>query len=109
MAKKPIKKNKNEKKKELNGNKNEKINNIRPKKFTLKVTSKMKKKLKFTNSKLNIDKLKIKKVISHLIKEEPPKIKESDNEEEKRDIKDEINEEGGVPLYLFIKIEIFYD
>ena len=102
MAKKPIKKNKNEKKKELNGNKNEKINNIRPKKFTLKVTSKMKKKLKSTQNKLSIDKTKLKKVISHLIKEEPPIIKHEENEEIEED---EIKGEGGVPLYLFITLK----
>ena len=102
MAKKPIKKNKNEKKKELNENKNEKINNIRPKKFTLKVTSKMKKKLKSTQNKLSIDKTKLKKVISHLIKEEPPIIKHEENEEIEED---EIKGEGGVPLYLFITLK----
>ena len=102
MAKKPIKKNKNEKKKELNENKNEKINYIRPKKFTLKVTSKMKKKLKSTQNKLSIDKTKLKKVISHLIKEEPPIIKHEENEEIEED---EIKGEGGVPLYLFITLK----
>ena len=75
MVKKQIK---NDKKKSKDDNLR-KNKDIKPKKFILQVTSKMKKKLKFTNSKLNIDKLKIKKVISHLIKEEPPIIKESDD------------------------------
>ena len=100
MAKKPIKKNKNEKSKGLNKFKNS--NNIKPKKFTLQITSKMKKKLKFTKSKLNIDKLKIKKVIAHLIKEEPPIFKETNKEKKNEEIEDEINSGGGVPLYLYI-------
>ena len=108
MAKKPIKKikNKNEKQKELNSNKIGKINNTKPKKFTLKVTSKMKKKLKFTQNKLHIDKIKLKKVISHLIKEEPPILKNINQKEENEEIeKDEIKGEGGVPLYLFITLK----
>ena len=108
MAKKPIKKikNKNEKQKELNSNKIEKINNTKPKKFTLKVTSKMKKKLKFTQNKLHIDKIKLKKVIFHLIKEEPPILKNINQKEENEEIEeDEIKGEGGVPLYLFITLK----
>ena len=108
MAKKPIKKikNKNEKQKELNSNKIGKINNTKPKKFTLKVTSKMKKKLKFTQNKLHIDKIKLKKVISHLIKEEPPILKNINQKEENEEIEeDEIKGEGGVPLYLFITLK----
>ena len=101
MVKKQIK---NDKKKSKDDNLR-KNKDIKPKKFILQVTSKMKKKLKFTNSKLNIDKLKIKKVISHLIKEEPPIIKESDDEGEKNEINNEINEEGGVPLYLYITLK----
>ena len=100
MAKKAIKTNKNEKSKGLNKFKNS--NNIKPKKFTLQITSKMKKKLKFTKSKLNIDKLKIKKVIAHLIKEEPPIFKETNKEKKNEEIEDEINSGGGVPLYLYI-------
>ena len=108
MAKKPIKKikNKNEKQKELNSNKIGKINNTKPKKFTLKVTSKMKKKLKFTQNKLHIDKIKLKKVISHLIKEEPPILKNINQKEENEEIEeDKIKGEGGVPLYLFITLK----
>ena len=85
MAKKRFKKNKKEK----------------PKKFTLKITSKMKKKLKFTKTKLNIDKLKIKKVLSHLIKEEPPIIIDK-NELEEEENEEVMKGEGGVPLYLYI-------
>ena len=108
MAKKPIKKNKNknEKQKELNSNKIRKINNIKPKKFTLKVTSKMKKKLRFTQNKLHIDKIKLKKVISHLIKEEPPILQNINQKEENEEIEeDEIKSEGGVPIYLFITLK----
>ena len=102
MAKKPIKGNKNEKQKEK---KVQKISEIKPKKFTLKVTSKMKKKLKFTQNKLSIDKLKLKKIISHLIKEEPPIFKNSKEAENEEIEEDEIKGEGGVPLYLFITLK----
>ena len=101
MAKKPIKTNKKEKSKEL---KESKKSNIKPKKFTLQITSKMKKKLKFTKSKLNIDKLKFKKVISHIIKEEPPLLRDN-NKEENEELEDEIKGEGGVPLYLYITLK----
>lgn len=101
MAKKPIKGNKNEKQKEIKEKKVQKISEIKPKKFTLKVTSKMKKKLKFTKTKLNIDKLKIKKVLSHLIKEEPPIIIDK-NELEEEENEEVMKGEGGVPLYLYI-------
>ena len=105
MAKKPIKGNKNEKQKEIKEKKVQKISEIKPKKFTLKVTSKMKKKLKFTQNKLSIDKLKLKKVISHLIKEEPPIFKNSKEAENEEIEEDEIKGEGGVPLYLFITLK----
>ena len=105
MAKKPIKGNKNEKQKEIKEKKVQKISEIKPKKFTLKVTSKMKKKLKFTQNKLSIDKLKLKKVISHLIKEEPPIFKNSKKAENEEKEEDEIKGEGGVPLYLFITLK----
>ena len=106
MAKKPIKKYKNEKRKDLNENQIEKINSIKPKKFTLKVTSKMKKKLKSTQNKLSIDTTKLKKVISHLIKEEPPILKNIKQEEENEEIEEDvIKGEGGVPLYLFITLK----
>ena len=101
MAKKRFKKNKKEKPKELSENKEQKISDIKPKKFTLKITSKMKKKLKFTKTKLNIDKLKIKKVLSHLIKEEPPIIIDK-NELEEEENEEVMKGEGGVPLYLYI-------
>ena len=105
MAKKPIKGNKNEKQKEIKEKKDQKISEIKPKKFTLKVTSKMKKKLKFTQNKLSIDKLKLKKIISHLIKEEPPIFKNSKEAENEEIEEDEIKGEGGVPLYLFITLK----
>lgn len=105
MAKKPIKGNKNEKQKEIKEKKVQKISEIKPKKFTLKVTSKMKKKLKFTQNKLSIDKLKLKKIISHLIKEEPPIFKNSKEAEIEEIEEDEIKGEGGVPLYLFITLK----
>lgn len=101
MAKKTFKKNKKEKPKEFRENKEQKISDIKPKKFTLKITSKMKKKLKFTKTKLNIDKLKIKKVLSHLIKEEPPIIIDK-NELEEEENEEGMKGEGGVPLYLYI-------
>ncbi len=100
MAKKRFKKNHKEKPKEIHENEKQKIN-IKPKKFTLKITSKMKKKLKFTKTKLNIDKLKIKKVLSHLIKEEPP-IVVDENELEEEENEEVMKGEGGVPLYLYI-------
>ncbi len=65
----------------------------------------MKKKLKFTQNKLSIDKLKLKKVISHLIKEEPPIFKNSKEAENEEIEEDEIKGEGGVPLYLFITLK----
>ena len=102
MAKKPIKTNKKDKSKEL---KEYKKNGVKPKKFTLQITSKMKKKLKFTKTKLNIDKLKIKKVISHINKEEPTIIKHISKEEENEEIENEIKDEGGVPLYLYITLK----
>ena len=105
MAKKPIKGNKNEKQKEIKEKKVQKISEIKPKKFTLKVTSKMKKKLKSTQNKLSIDKTKLKKVISHLIKEEPPIFKNSKEAENEEIEEDEIKGEGGVPLYLFITLK----
>ena len=105
MAKKPIKGNKNEKQKEIKEKKVQKISEIKPKKFTLKVTSKMKKKLKFTQNKLSIDKLKLKKIISHLVKEEPPIFKNSKKAENEEIEEDEIKGEGGVPLYLFITLK----
>ena len=109
MGKKHIKKhNKKDKLKENKENKNIKDNsNIRPKKFMLNVTSKMKKKLKYTQNKLNIDKSKIIKVISHLMKEEPPIFKNINDQEFKNYEKEEeeIKGEGGVPLYLYITLK----
>ena len=109
MGKKHIKKqNKKDKLKENKENKNIKDNsNIRPKKFMLNVTSKMKKKLKYTQNKLNIDKSKIIKVISHLMKEEPPIIKNINDQEFKNyeKVEEEIKGEGGVPLYLYITLK----
>ena len=103
MVKKFNKTNKGQKSKEIKDNKLN--NNIRPKKFQLKVTSKMKKKLKLTKHKLNIERLKIKKVISHIIKEEPPILKDLNEEQENEELEEEIKGEGGVPLYLFITLK----
>jgi hypothetical protein len=114
MAKKPIK-NKN-KKSEKNGNKKDNLeqkdNKIKTKKFSIKVTSKMKKKLKYTQNKLKIDKIKIKKIISHIIKSEPPIIKEIKNNEEieendnsQSQSENDIEQEGGVPIYLYITLK----
>jgi hypothetical protein len=103
MVKKFNKTNKSQKSKEIKDNK---LNNkIKPKKFELKVTSKMKKKLKLTKHKLNIERLKIKKVISHIIKEEPPILKDLNEEQENEELEEEIKGEGGVPLYLFITLK----
>ena len=92
---------------DIKENKKEKDIKIKSKKFSIKVTSKMKKKLKYTQNKLKIDKIKIKKIISHIIKEEPPitklnneKMKEKDNS----DIED-IVQEGGVSIYLYITLK----
>ena len=127
MAKKQIKKHKSNNKKDIIiDNKNKKNKNviekekgkekekeIKSKKFSIKITSKMKKKLKYTQYKLKIDKIKIKKIISHIIKEEPPIIKENnekkeneedENEESNSEI-DNIIQEGGVPIYLYITLK----
>ena len=103
MVKKFNKTNKSQKSKEIKDN--ELNNKIKPKKFELKVTSKMKKKLKLTKHKLNIERLKIKKVISHIIKEEPTILKDLNEEQENEELEEEIKGEGGVPLYLFITLK----
>ena len=103
MVKKFNKTNKGQKSKEIKDNKLN--NNIRPKKFQLKVTSKMKKKLKLTKTKLNIERFKIEKVISHIIKEEPPILKDLNEEQENEELEEEIKGEGGVPLYLYITLK----
>ena len=103
MAKKNIKINKKEEKID---NKKEKGSKIKSKKFSIKVTSKMKKKLKYTKNKLQIDKIKLNKIISHLIKEEPPISKEVNDKleiEEKEE--EEIAQEGGVSIYLYITLK----
>jgi hypothetical protein len=67
----------------------------------------MKKKLKYTQNKLKIDKIKIKKIISHIIKEEPPIIKQNNEkmkEEDNSEI-EEIGQEGGVSIYLYITLK----
>jgi hypothetical protein len=110
MVKKQIKKSKNnnneirESKKE---NIKEKDNKIKSKKFSIKITSKMKKKLKYTQNKLKIDKIKIKKIISHIIKEEPPIIKQNNKKMKEKDNSDEedIGQEGGVSIYLYITLK----
>ena len=103
MVKKFNKTNKGQKSKEIKDNKLN--NNIRPKKFQLKVTSKMKKKLKLTKTKLNIERFKIETVISHIIKEEPPILKDLNEEQENEELEEEIKGEGGVPLYLYITLK----
>ena len=103
MVKKFNKTNKGQKSKEIKDNKLN--NNIRPKKFQLKVTSKMKKKLKLTKTKLNIERFKIEKVISHIIKEEPPILKDLNEEQENEELEGEIKGEGCVPLYLYITLK----
>ena len=109
MAKKNIKNNKNNDKKETKIDKqNKKDIKIKTKKFSINVTSKMKKKLKFTQKKLNIDKTKLRKIISHIIKSEPPKakrIEENADNLEKNSESEEIIQEGGVPIYLYITLK----
>ena len=110
MVKKQIKKSKinsNEIRESKKDNLKEKNTKIKSKKFSIKVTSKMKKKLKYTQNKLKIDKIKIKKIISHIIKEEPPIIKQNNEkmkEEDNSDIED-IGQEGGVSIYLYITLK----
>ena len=112
MVKKLIKKSKNNSN-EIRESKKEKIkekekdNKIKSKKFSIKVTSKMKKKLKYTQNKLKIDKIKIKKIISHIIKEEPPIIKQNNEKIKQKDNSDmeDIGQEGGVSIYLYITLK----
>ena len=109
MAKKQIKhkkKEKNNKNKEENTK--EKDNIIKTKKFSINVTSKMKKKLKYTQNKLKIDKKKINQIISHIIKTEPPVSKEINKNLEHEEIEEEeenIEQEGGVSIYLYITLK----
>ena len=111
MAKKPIKNHKKNTNKETKiDDKNEKDKVIKSKKFSIKITSKMKKKLKYTQNKLKIDKIKLKKIISHIIKEEPPIVKENNEsieseEEEENSELENITQEGGVSIYLYITLK----
>ena len=110
MAKKQIKKSKinsNEIRESKKDNIKEKSTKIKSKKFSIKITSKMKKKLKYTQNKLKIDKIKIKKIISHIIKEEPPIIKQNNKKMKEKDNSDEedIGQEGGVSIYLYITLK----
>ena len=110
MVKKQIKKSKingNEIRETKKDNIKEKNTKIKSKKFSIKVTSKMKKKLKYTQNKLKIDKIKIKKIISHIIKEEPPIIKQNNKKMKEKDNSDEedIGQEGGVSIYLYITLK----
>ena len=110
MAKKQINNIKSKDKKEEKINdKREKDTKIKSKKFSIKITSKMKKKLKYTKNKLNIDKTKLNKIIAHIIKEEPPISKEVNDqeiEENENDSKSkEIEQEGGVSIYLYITLK----
>ena len=77
---------------------------LKSKKYSINITSKMRKKLKFTQKKLQIDKIKIKKIISHIIKEEPPITKENKRGEGDSEL-EEIEQEGGVPVYLYITLK----
>ena len=99
MVKKQSKKNKtNELTKTKKDNIIGKYNENKSKKFSIKVSSKMKKKLKYTQNKLKIDKSKIEIIISHIKKEEPPlnkEISENNSENEGEDLED-IGQEGGV-------------
>lgn len=108
MVKKQSKKNKtNELTKTKKDNIIGKYNENKSKKFSIKVSSKMKKKLKYTQNKLKIDKSKIKKIISHIMKEEPPlnkEISENNSENEGEDLED-IGQEGGVSIYLYITLK----
>ena len=89
-------------------NQDKKQTKIKSKKFSINITSKMKKKLKFTQKKLQIDKTKLQKIISHIIKEEPPSTKNiqknSEKEENNSELED-IEQEGGVPVYLYITLK----
>ena len=109
MAKKNISSHKNNDKKESKTvSTNKKENKIKSKNFSIKVTSKMKKKLKFTQKKLNIDKIKIRKIISHIIKVEPAKSKkleENTQNVENNSESEEIVQEDGVPVYLYITLK----
>ena len=77
---------------------------LKSKKYSINITSKMRKKLKFTQKKLQIDKIKLKKIISHIIKEEPPITKENKRGESDSEL-EEIEQEGGVPVYLYITLK----
>ena len=101
MVKKPIAAKSNKISKQNKTNSNE---TIAKKKFSLNITSKMKKKLKYTQIKLNIDKIKLKKIISHLLKTEPPKEQNSkSNDEEKSD--DSLKSGIGSSFYLYITLK----
>ena len=68
----------------------------------------MKKKLKYTQNKLKIDKKKINQIISHIIKTEPPVSKEINKNLEHEEIEEEeenIEQEGGVSIYLYITLK----
>jgi len=92
---------------DIKENKKEKDIKIKSKKFSIKVTSKMKKKLKYTQNKLKIDQIKIKKIISHIIKEEPPITKQNNEKMKEKDNSDieDIVQEGGVSIYLYITLK----
>ena len=84
--------------------KNKEEGKLKSKKYSINITSKMRKKLKFTQKKLQIDKIKLKKIISHIIKEEPPITKENKRRENDSEL-EEIEQEGGVPVYLYITLK----
>ena len=102
MVKKSIKI--KDKKENDSNNKNKKEVKINSKNYAINITSKMKKKLKYTQKKLQIDKMKLKKIISHIIKEEPPTIK-NNKKYGKPSKLEEVEQEGGVPLYLYITLK----
>ena len=53
---------------------------------------------------MQIDKIKLKKIISHIIKEEPPITKENKRGDIDSEL-EEIEQEGGVPVYLYITLK----
>ena len=75
-------------------------------KFSVNITSKMKKKLKYTQIKLKIDKTKLKKIISHLLKTEPPKEQDSNSVDDEKH-NDSLNLKSGVgcSFYLYITLK----
>lgn len=88
--------------KEKNNGKNEKTKEVqnKSKKYSIKITSKTKRKLKTTQKKLNIDMDKLRKIISHLIKAD---IGLNSKENEKDDNNDDnMNNDIFSSIFLYI-------